>query len=68
MMGADNPDLKDDILNIIFLTFLYVLQTIPIGLSSALPLILQSRNVSYADQVRSIFTIRTQMSMLNLTK
>lgn len=32
------------------LLFLYVLQGIPLGLAGSVPLILQSRNVSYTDQ------------------
>lgn len=32
------------------LLFLYVLQGIPLGLAGSVPLILQSRNVSYSDQ------------------
>jgi PAT family acetyl-CoA transporter-like MFS transporter 1 len=41
---------NEDIGNIIFLLFLYVLQGIPAGLSFSIPLILSSRKVSYADQ------------------
>lgn len=36
--------------NIAFLLLLYVLQGIPIGLSSAVPLLLQNRKVSYSEQ------------------
>lgn len=43
-------DLRGDYGNIAFLLLLYVLQGIPIGLSSAIPLLLQNRKVSYTDQ------------------
>lgn len=36
--------------NVSLLLFLYVLQGIPLGLAGSIPLILQSRNVSYTDQ------------------
>lgn len=36
--------------NVSLLLFLYVLQGIPLGLAGSVPLILQSRNVSYTDQ------------------
>lgn len=38
--------------NIALLLFLYLLQGIPLGLSGAIPIILQNRHVSYSDQVR----------------
>lgn len=43
-------NLKGDYGNIAFLLLLYVLQGIPIGFSSAVPLLLQNKNVSYSDQ------------------
>ena len=43
-------NVKKDFYNIIFLMFLYLLQGVPLGLSSSLPFILSSRKVSYADQ------------------
>lgn len=43
-------NLKGDYGNIAFLLLLYVLQGIPIGLSSAVPLLLQNRKVSYSEQ------------------
>lgn len=43
-------NLKGDYGNIAFLLLLYVLQGIPIGLSSAVPLLLQNKKVSYSDQ------------------
>lgn len=36
--------------NVLLLLFLYVLQGIPLGLAGSIPLILQSKNVSYRDQ------------------
>ncbi|XP_023648203.1 acetyl-coenzyme A transporter 1 [Paramormyrops kingsleyae] len=36
--------------NVCLLLFLYVLQGIPLGLAGSIPLILQSKNVSYKDQ------------------
>lgn len=43
-------NLKGDYTNIAFLLLLYVLQGIPIGLSSAIPLLLTNRKVSYSEQ------------------
>lgn len=46
------PNLKGDWLNFNLLLLLYVLQGFPIGLSSTLPIILQSRKmVTYEEQV-----------------
>ena len=42
--------LTGDYMNICILVFLYVLQGIPLGLAGSIPLILQSRKASYADQ------------------
>ncbi|XP_029471736.1 acetyl-coenzyme A transporter 1 [Rhinatrema bivittatum] len=41
---------KGELGNILLLLFLYVLQGIPLGLAGSIPLILQTRNVSYTDQ------------------
>jgi PAT family acetyl-CoA transporter-like MFS transporter 1 len=41
---------KKDILSICFLTFLYFLQGVPLGLTGSIPFILSSRKVSYVDQ------------------
>ncbi|XP_053315591.1 acetyl-coenzyme A transporter 1 [Spea bombifrons] len=41
---------KDEMGNIMLLLFLYILQGIPLGLAGSIPLILQSKNVSYTDQ------------------
>ena len=49
-LEKDNPGLKGDYSNILLLMFLYVLQGIPLGLGGSIPLLLQSRKVSYKDQ------------------
>ncbi|KAK3087764.1 hypothetical protein FSP39_010328 [Pinctada imbricata] len=56
--GSDSDDdkkdknlgLKGDYMNIAVLMFLYVLQGIPLGIGGSIPMLLQSRNVSYKDQ------------------
>lgn len=48
----EKPNLNGDRLNFYLLIILYVIQGIPIGLSGALPIILQSKKmVTYEDQV-----------------
>lgn len=47
----EKPNLEGDWLNIFLLTFLYLLQGIPVGLTLAIPFVLQKRGVTYADQV-----------------
>lgn len=44
-------NLKDDAFNIALLFFLYTLQGIPLGLSSAIPMLLLNRGVTYKQQV-----------------
>lgn len=44
------PGIRGELGNISLLLFLYVLQGIPLGLAGSIPLILQSKNVSYKDQ------------------
>jgi len=44
------PNAREDIFNIVFILTLYVFQAIPLGLLSSIPMILQSRKVSYLDQ------------------
>lgn len=44
-------DLRGDWGNIAILFFLYLLQGIPIGLSAAIPMLLQNRGASYKQQV-----------------
>lgn len=46
------PNLKGDWLNFCLLLLLYTMQGLPYGMSTAVPIILQSRKVvSYQDQV-----------------
>lgn len=47
---SNKPNAKEDIFNILFILLLYVFQAIPLGLLSSIPMILQSRKVSYLDQ------------------
>jgi len=50
--AADKPNLKGDWLNFFLLLLLYTMQGIPLGIASAMPIVLQSnKNVSYKDQV-----------------
>lgn len=53
----EHGDIRGDERNIIILFFLYLLQGIPLGLSAAIPMLLQNRNVSYRQQVRAIFNL-----------
>lgn len=46
----EHGDIRGDERNIIILFFLYLLQGIPLGLSAAIPMLLQNRNVSYRQQ------------------
>ncbi|XP_066248517.1 acetyl-coenzyme A transporter 1 [Euwallacea similis] len=48
-------DIKEDKWNILLLLFLYTLQGIPLGLSAAIPMILQNRGVSYKQQAEFSF-------------
>jgi len=49
---SEKPSLDGDWLNFCLLVMLYVIQGFPVGLSNALPIILQSqKTVSYEDQV-----------------
>jgi MFS transporter, PAT family, solute carrier family 33 (acetyl-CoA transportor), member 1 len=46
------PNLKGDWLNFFMLLLLYTMQGLPLGLSSAIPILLQSKEeISYQDQV-----------------
>ncbi|XP_049581436.1 acetyl-coenzyme A transporter 1 [Syngnathus scovelli] len=42
--------IRTELWNVLLLLFLYVLQGIPLGLAGSIPLILQSKNVSYKNQ------------------
>lgn len=44
------PGVRGELGNVLLLLFLYVLQGIPLGLAGSIPLILQSKSVSYKDQ------------------
>ncbi|CAN9511497.1 unnamed protein product [Ophioblennius macclurei] len=44
------PGIRAELGNVLLLLFLYVLQGIPLGLAGSIPLILQSKSVSYRDQ------------------
>lgn len=44
-------NIKGDEKNILLLFFLYTLQGIPLGLSAAIPMILQNRGATYKQQV-----------------
>lgn len=46
-------NIKGDEKNILLLFFLYTLQGIPLGLSAAIPMILQNRGASYKQQVKN---------------
>lgn len=53
----EKPNLKGDWCNLFLLTILYTMQGIPFGLSMALPIIFQSKNmVTYDEQVSIIYT------------
>lgn len=49
-IGEECSQLHTDRYSIALLLFLYVLQGIPLGLAGAIPLILQSRKISYSEQ------------------
>ena len=54
----EKPNIKGDRVNIIVLILMYILQGALSGLNTgALPIILQNRKVSYADQVRFLFVL-----------
>lgn len=50
----DETDIRGDRRNIAILFFLYLLQGVPIGLASAIPMLLQNRGASY--KVHKIIT------------
>ena len=47
---TENPNWWTDRWNVFLLLFLYILQGIPMGLTASIPMILQSRHVSYKEQ------------------
>ncbi|XP_024947327.1 acetyl-coenzyme A transporter 1 isoform X2 [Cephus cinctus] len=52
---TEHGDIRGDKKNIAILFFLYLLQGIPLGLTSAIPMILQNRGVSYRQQAEFSF-------------
>ncbi|XP_060521373.1 acetyl-coenzyme A transporter 1 [Cylas formicarius] len=52
---SSKSNINDDKGNIALLLFLYTLQGIPLGLTSAIPMILQNRGVSYKQQAEFSF-------------
>ena len=54
----EHGDIRGDERSIVILFFLYLLQGIPLGLSAAIPMLLQNRSVSYRQQVNLSFTFR----------
>lgn len=56
--SVTKSNLKGDGKNIALLFFLYTLQGIPLGLSAAIPMILQNHGVSYKQQVSCYFYIK----------
>lgn len=62
LLGADHhkydhekPDIRGDRANIAILFFLYLLQGIPLGLTAAIPMLLQNRGASYKQQAEFSF-------------
>lgn len=51
----DESDLRGDRWNIAVLFFLYLLQGIPLGLSAAIPMLMQNRGTSYKEQAEFSF-------------
>ncbi|XP_050297241.1 acetyl-coenzyme A transporter 1 [Anthonomus grandis grandis] len=51
----NKSDIRGDKMNILLLLFLYTLQGIPLGLSAAIPMILQNRGASYKQQAEFSF-------------
>lgn len=51
--SEENPKLACDRLNVLLLTYMYMLQCIPRGITDGIAITLQNRKVSYADQVSS---------------
>lgn len=53
--NSSKDKMKGDKLNMALLLFLYTIQGIPLGLSAAIPMILQNRGVSYKQQAEFSF-------------
>lgn len=59
--NSTKPNLKGDWSNFFLLLLLYTMQGFPLGLTSSIPILLQSQNdISYQDQV--IDTIKSKIS------
>lgn len=59
--NTSKPNLKGDWSNFFLLLLLYTMQGFPLGLTSSIPILLQSQNdISYQDQV--IYTIKSRIS------
>lgn len=64
---AAKPNLKGDWPNFSLLMLLYTLQGMPLGLVSAIPILLQSnKNVTYQDQVILIIIKRSECRSMSL--
>lgn len=46
------PSTIGDRLNIAILLFLYTLQGVPLGLSAAIPILMQKKHITYKEQVK----------------
>lgn len=65
--NSSQPNLKGDWLSFFLLLLLYTMQGFPLGLTSAIPILLQSRNdVSYQDQVNWYNKIQIIKGILDL--
>lgn len=59
-------NIKGDEKSIAILFFLYLLQGIPLGLTSAIPMYLQNRGVSYKQQVSTTICSMFEQNILTL--
>jgi len=65
--NSSKPDLKGDWFNFFLLLLLYTMQGFPLGLTSAIPILLQSQNdISYQDQVNLYNEIKNVKDILDL--
>lgn len=51
------PSTLGDRMNIAILLFLYTLQGVPLGLSAAIPIIMQKKHITYKEQVAQIISV-----------
>jgi MFS transporter, PAT family, solute carrier family 33 (acetyl-CoA transportor), member 1 len=54
-LKSEKSNLTGDYRNVAVLLLLYVMQGIPIGITAAIPILLQNRGVSYKDQAAFSF-------------